>query len=285
VGQGFANIASALFGGICVTGTIARTATNVRSGAYSPISGMLHAGFLLLFMLIAAPLAGYIPLSALAGVLAVVSYNMVEREAVVALLRSSWGDALVLLATLALVIFRDLSEGIVVGFLLGSILFIHRMAHNVGLEQERPLAAEDVADADNEAPRPYDAYTDPDTAVYRLSGAFFFGAATTVGSALDMIAEHRRNIVLDFGAVPFLDSSAAKMIEGVVHKASKANGKVYVTAASAAVRNMLAAHGVKSPHAHFARSIDDAKATLKGEGARASRATLTDPNNTASAGI
>jgi sulfate permease, SulP family len=81
VAQGFANIGSALFGGICVTGTIARPATNVRAGAYSPISGMLHSAFLLVFMLVAAPLASYIPLAALAGVLAVVSYNMVEKEA------------------------------------------------------------------------------------------------------------------------------------------------------------------------------------------------------------
>jgi SulP family sulfate permease len=266
VGQGFANIASALFGGICVTGTIARTATNVRSGAYSPVSGMLHAGFLLLFMLVAAPLAGYIPLAALAGVLAVVSYNMVEKEAMAALVRSSLGDALVLLVTFALVIFRDLSEGIVVGFLLGSVLFIHRMSHNVGLEQDRPLALDDVPDSDNEAPRPYAAAADPDTAVYRLSGAFFFGAATTVGNALDMVADHRRNLILDFAAVPFLDSSAAKMIEGVVRKAAKAHARVFITSASATVRNMLAAHGVKSPHAHYARSIDDAKAAIQGSG-------------------
>lgn len=81
VAQGFANIGSALFGGICVTGTIARTATNVRAGAHGPVSGMLHSGFLLLFMLIAAPLASYIPLAALAGVLALVAWNMVEKTA------------------------------------------------------------------------------------------------------------------------------------------------------------------------------------------------------------
>jgi SulP family sulfate permease len=80
VAQGFANIGSALFSGICVTGTIARTATNVRAGAYGPVSGMMHAVFLLGFMLLAAPLASYIPLAALAGVLAVVAYNMVEKK-------------------------------------------------------------------------------------------------------------------------------------------------------------------------------------------------------------
>src|SRR5690606_9245896 len=99
VAQGFANIGAAAFGGFCVTGTIARTATNVRAGAHGPVAGMLHAVFLLLFILIAAPLASFIPLAALAGVLAVVAWNMVEKHAFVTLLRASRGDAAVLLTT------------------------------------------------------------------------------------------------------------------------------------------------------------------------------------------
>jgi len=124
VAQGFANIGSALFGGICVTGTIARTATNVRAGARGPIAGMLHSLFLLAFMLIAAPLASYIPLAALASVLAVVAWNMAEKHEFATLIRSSRGDATVLLATFLLTIFRDLTEGILVGFALGAVLFI-----------------------------------------------------------------------------------------------------------------------------------------------------------------
>ncbi|RUZ94744.1 SulP family inorganic anion transporter, partial [Mesorhizobium sp. M7A.F.Ca.US.001.02.1.1] len=109
VAQGFANIASALFGGICATGTIARTATNVRAGAHGPVSGIVHAAILLALMLVAAPLASYIPLAALAGVLAVVCWNMFEKQAFATLLRASRGDALVLMATFLLVIFRDLT--------------------------------------------------------------------------------------------------------------------------------------------------------------------------------
>jgi SulP family sulfate permease len=97
--QGIANMGSALFGGICVTGTIARTATNERSGARGPLSGMLQALFLLVFMLAAAPLAGYIRLAALAAVLVVVAWNMAERQAFATLLKVSRGDAIVLLAT------------------------------------------------------------------------------------------------------------------------------------------------------------------------------------------
>src|SRR5436309_77575 len=146
VAQGFANIASALFGGICVTGTIARTATNVRAGARGPVSGMLHSLFLLVFMLIAAPLASYIPLSALAAVLVVVAWNMAEKQAFGTVLRSSWGDATVLLATFLLTIFRRLTEGILVGFALGAVLFIHRMAEMTGVEADAPLVPEDKAD-------------------------------------------------------------------------------------------------------------------------------------------
>ena len=134
VAQGFANIGSALFGGICVTGTIARTATNVRAGARGPVSGMLHSVFLLLFMLIAAPLASYIPLAALASVLVVVAWNMAEKHEFATLIRSSRGDATVLLATFLLTIFRDLTEGILVGFALGAVLFINRMAQMTGIE-------------------------------------------------------------------------------------------------------------------------------------------------------
>src|SRR5919202_313053 len=149
VAQGVANIASALFGGICVTGTIARTATNVRAGSRGPISGMLHSVFVLLFVLVAAPLASYIPLAALAAVLAVVAWNMAEKHEFATLLRASRGDAVVLAATFLLVIFRDLTEGILVGFGIGALLFLHRMAQAVEIEDARPLVEGDRADTVN----------------------------------------------------------------------------------------------------------------------------------------
>src|SRR5262249_27922741 len=144
-------------------------ATNVRAGARGPISGMLHAAFLLLFMLVAAPLASYIPLSALAGVLAFVAWNMAERHAFATLIKVSRGDAVVLLATFLLVVFRDLTEGILAGFGIGALLFLHRMAQAV--EVERPLIEPDVSDHANGGGRtPYDATlaTDPNIVVYRI---------------------------------------------------------------------------------------------------------------------
>jgi SulP family sulfate permease len=121
VGQGVANVGSALFGGIAVTGTIARTATNIRAGARTPVAGMLHAIFLLLFMLIAAPLAGYIPLSALAAVLLVVCWSMVEKKEIAHLLKS-WPTAIVLLVTLGATLLKDLTWGIVLGCCAAALL-------------------------------------------------------------------------------------------------------------------------------------------------------------------
>lgn len=260
VAQGVANIGSALFGGICATGTIARTATNVRAGARGPIAGMLHAVILLLFVLVAAPLADYIPLPALGGVLAVVAWNMAERHAFATLLKASRGDAVVLLATFGLTIFRDLTEGILVGFALGTLLFLHRMTQTISVESETPLIAEDRGDHAGGARKAYDVAlaTDPHLVVYRISGAFFFGAAATVGAVLDRIADRPKSFILDFSAVPFLDSTAAHTIEGVAQKAHRNGIHLFVTGASAPVRHTLWAQGVQAPLVHYEKSIEDA---------------------------
>jgi SulP family sulfate permease len=121
VAQGISNVASAFFGGLCVTGTIARTATNIRAGARSPVSGMLHAVFLLVFMMVAAPLAHYIPLSALAGLLLVVCWNMADKEEFVELLHH-WRPALVLLTTFVMTLAVDLAVGITAGCVVAAVL-------------------------------------------------------------------------------------------------------------------------------------------------------------------
>jgi SulP family sulfate permease len=119
--QGLANIASALFGGISVTGTIARTATNIRAGAKSPLSGIMHAAFVLCFMLVAAPLASYVPLAALAGVLVVVAWSMAEKKEFIRLL-PDWRATSVLIATFGLTLAKDLMAGILAGCVLAAML-------------------------------------------------------------------------------------------------------------------------------------------------------------------
>ena len=221
VGQGVANIASGLFGGICVTGTVARTATNVRAGARSPVSGIAHSLFLVLFILVAAPLASYIPLAALAAVLAFVCFNMFERDAFAMLLRASRGDAAVLLATFGLTLFRGLTEGIVVGFALGSVLFIHRMSQTTALETHVPLVAEE--DVPDDAPgAAYDEalQQDPTVVVYRISGAFLLrgrrgdrrGARTHRRGATQ--PDHR-----------FLRRAVRRLDGGQNHRRSRAQGR------------------------------------------------------------
>lgn len=287
VAQGAANVASALFGGICVTGTIARTATNVRSGARGPISGMLHALFLLLFMLVAAPLASYIPLAALAGVLATVAWTMAERHAFATLVRSSRGDALVVLVTFFLTVFRDLTEGILAGFGISALLFLHRMAQEIDVESVNAL--EDRADGVGERDRtPYDTAlaTDPDIAVYRISGAFFFGAAASVAAALDQIAVHPKAYVIDLSAVPMLDSSAATTLASFVGKAARRNGRVYVVGARQSVRHTLLVYGVKQPQVRFMASIpaavDLARANLRAAAPQPEQAQQPTPEQLAS---
>lgn len=250
IGQGIANIGSGLFGGFCVTGTIARTATNVRAGGTSPVAGMLHALFLLLFMVIAAPLASYIPLAALAGVLAIVAWNMIERPAFAALIRTSRGDAVVLLVTMLLVVFRDLTEGIIVGFTLGALLFIDRMGKSVT-----------VAPQDELKERPLD-NIDGNTVVYRLGGAFFFGAAATVGSVLDRIADQYHHFVLDCSGLHFIDSTAANVIAGTVRKARRAGVSVYITGAEPDVRRMLETHEVHGANVVYLPSVGEARALI-----------------------
>ena len=266
VGQGIANVASGLFGGMSVTGTIARTATNVRAGAHGPIAGMIHAILLLGFMLVAAPLAGFIPLASLAGVLAIVAWNMIETQAIATLIRASWGDAAVLITTFLLTIFRDLTEAIVVGFALGSVLFIQRMSKTTAIESHAPpLVPEDAADARGPDRTPYDETMgkDPNVVVYRISGAFFFGAAASIGSVLDRIADTHRALIIDFAAVPFLDSTAANTIESLAHKAGRKGVRVILTGTSHGIRQELFAHAIKPPLVGYDRTIETALKKLR----------------------
>ncbi|WP_246831383.1 SulP family inorganic anion transporter [Pseudotabrizicola formosa] len=244
VAQGVANLGSALFGGFCVTGTIARTATNVRAGSRGPVSGMLHALFVLGFMLVAAPLAAFIPLAALAGLLAVVAWNMAEKEEFWALVKSSKGDAMVVIVTFLLVVFRDLTEGIVVGFALGGLVFIRRMSEAAQVE------AAVVPD------RPERGGADRDRVVYRLHGPYFFGAAARLGAVLDRIADHPRAFVVDFSDVPFIDSSGARSFELLAHKIARKGGQLYLTGARPEVRLALLAQGARDPLVRFAADLD-----------------------------
>lgn len=267
VAQGAANIAAVTFGGMCVTGTIARTATNVRAGAVSPVSGMLHSLYLLLFMLVAAPLAAFIPLASLGGVLAVVAWNMAEKDEFASLLKTSRGDATVLLATFLLTIFVDLTVAIAAGVTIGAFLFLHRLAEQVEVETGTPLVAEDAADTTGAARASYDPKEfGRDVIVYRISGAFFFAAAASVRGILDRIGEHPKVFILDFDEVPLVDSTAANALESFVHKLAHGGTEVFFTSARPGVRRTLLNAGLRPPLVRYAASVPDAVAERRGPG-------------------
>ncbi len=141
IGQGVANILSPLFGGLPATGAIARTATNIRSGARTPVAGMIHAVTLLLILLVGAPLAGHIPMAVLAAILFIVAYNMGEWHEIGALLRQSKTDISVWLVTFALTVFADLTVAVEVGMILASLLYIRRVSHTTTVARVTPELA------------------------------------------------------------------------------------------------------------------------------------------------
>ncbi len=252
VAQGIANVGAALFGGFCVTGTLARTATNVRAGAHGPVSGTLHALFLLLFLLVAAPLAGYVPLAALAAMLVLIAWGMVERPAIAALARASRGDAAVLSVTLLLTVFRDVTEAIVVGVALGAILFIHRMSRAV------EVAPHPAAVADGEA--------HPEVTVYRIRGAVFFGAVFAVAAVLERLQDDRRVLVLDCSDVTLIDSSGGHMIEGVARRTRSRGAVLYICGTTPDLRRALLAHGARPPLVRYSADIAGAIASARRRG-------------------
>ena len=261
VAQGVANIGSVMFGGICVTGTIARTATNIRAGARGPIAGIFHSLYVLLFMAVAAPLVSYVPLAVLGAILAVVAWNMAEKDEFVALLKSSRGDAFVLLATFLLTVFVDLPTAIGVGVVAGSFLFLHRMAEAVEVEGGGAVI-EDQADADDTGAAPD---LKGDVFVFRISGAFFFGATAGVSTILDRIGQHPRVFILDFSAVPIIDSTAARALHGFVHKLLRTGTKIYFSGARTAVRRNLINAGLKRPAVLYSDSVESARAAAARE--------------------
>lgn len=249
VAQGIANMGAALFGGFCVTGTIARTATNVRAGASGPAAGMFHALFILGFMIVAAPLAGYIPLAALAGLLGIVAWNMIERHEMAALIRSSRGDALVLIVTFVVVIFRDLAEGIVIGFALGGLVFIRRMSEMTALD-------EGATHARSAGPARRDVVT------YHLRGAVFFGSVARLGSVLDRIASYPRAILLDVSEVGFVDSTGARMIGQMAQKLGRRGERLMVLGATPAIEAAMRAQGLAEPLLCYCPDTEAALARL-----------------------
>jgi len=211
VGQGVANIASALFGGLPATGAIARTATNVRAGGRSPLAGMLHAVFLLIFMLLAARLIAHVPMAALAAILLVVAWGMSEVERFRSLLRMEAGERALLLLTFALTVLVDLTVAIGVGVTLASLLFMARMSESSKL-------LPDEQSVDDPAQR---AALPKGVEVFRFAGPMFFGAANEMLDALKRTGRKSRAIILRMELVPYMDATGVTALQGFIRSAQR----------------------------------------------------------------
>jgi sulfate permease, SulP family len=206
--QGIANIASPLFGGLPATGAIARTATNVRSGARTPVAGMIHAVTLAVILLVAAPLAARVPMAVLAAILLVVAYNMGEWKEIPALWKHGWTDRAVWMATFALTVLADLTVAVEAGMILAALLFIRRVSATTTVARVSPeyiRRGREHSLQDKELP---DYVT-----IVRIHGPFLFGATDKLGAMLTHLDELRPIVVLRLRNMTAIDATGLKAIE------------------------------------------------------------------------
>ena len=239
IAQGVANCASALFGGLPATGAIARTATNVRAGARSPLAGMLHALFLLAFMLIAAPLMSFVPLAALAAVLLLVAWNMCEIEQFRHLLRGHWGDRLVLLMTFGLTVAFDLTVAIEVGVVLASFLFMHRMSEVVSVESDNGLLDQEIDDLRQPEVADQRERLPAGVAAFRIAGPWYFAVANRLDEVLDQLPVKPKVFILRMRQVPLIDASGAHALQQFVERCNRQGTAVILSGVQAEPHRML----------------------------------------------
>ena len=234
VAQGVANTASALFGGLPATGAIARTATNIRAGGRTPFAGMLHAAFLLLFMLLLAPLMRYVPLAGLAAILLIVAWNISEVEAFRHTLSAPKGDRLVLLSTFLLTVFFDLTLAIEVGVVLAAFVFMFRMAEAVEIQGSADGSEDEGADPTQRERLP------AGVEAFQISGPLFFGAANRLDDLLDQFRVPPKVFILRMRLVPVIDASGVHALEALLERCQRRGIVLVVSGLQAQPRRVFA---------------------------------------------
>lgn len=238
VAQGVGNIFSGLFGGIPSTGAIARTATNVKNGGRTPIAGIVHAIFLLLIMLLFAPIAKLIPLSCLAGILVVVSYHMSEWRHFKDLLKSNRMDIMVLLSTFLLTVFFDLILAIEIGMILSSFIFMKRMSEATTINNAENLF--DSSEPNGEKMFEEElAYIPKDTMLYEINGPLFFGASQKFQEFLTDLNQEPKVLILRMRYVPFIDATAINRLKEFHHKLKACGTTIIISGANRIVKEEL----------------------------------------------
>ncbi len=220
IGQGIANIITPLFGGIPATGAIARTATNIKNGAISPISGITHGFVVLLVLLLFAPYASMIPLASMAPILMVVAWNMSERHAFYHLLSIKTEDSLVLVVTFLLTVFFNLTLAVEVGLVLALIIFTKRMSDIMITAKALPNFENNQEKVETQFFT--DSHDCPQISIYNVEGPLFFGAAQTFEqSIMNTINYKPKVLLLRMGKVPFMDTTGESYLSSIVKDFSK----------------------------------------------------------------
>lgn len=266
VGQGIANVASGLFGGMPATGAIARTATNVKNGGRTPVAGMAHAVTVLLVLVFLGKWARYIPMAALAAILAVVSYHMSEWRAFAHLFKTPKSDVAVLLTTFFLTVLIDLTVAVQVGVVLAAFLFIKRMADvtNVGAVTRELTDAPDgtmTDDTEGVARRRIPEGVE----VYEVNGPFFFGAADKIKDVLHFVAKKPRVFVLRMRNVPVMDASGIRVLDDLFHSFAHQGIRFLIAGIQAQPLAALDRAGKLDEYGreHFVANLDEALAVAR----------------------
>lgn len=265
IAQGVANLVCPFFGGLPVTGAIARTSANVKAGGRTPVSALVHAATLLLIVLFLAPLVRFVPLGVIAAVLVVVAFRMGEWHELARLRRMPVSDALVLLTTFGLTVVFDLVIAVEVGMILAAVLFIKRMAETTEIA---PVTARDELETPEQVAHGKDI---PDgVVVFRIFGPFFFGAAEKMEDALQRVGGLPRVLILRMQLVPAMDATALNALESIVERMQAAGGTVILSGPHRQPLDMMKKAGFidrlgrRNIRAHFDDALARAREVLAG---------------------
>ena len=265
VGQGVANIASGFFGGLPATGAIARTATNIKSGGKTPMSGIFHALFLLVFLYTVMDILAYIPMACLAAVLFMVSWGMSDLKHFIQISRISPSDRTILFLTFALTVLVDLTVAIGVGVTFASLLFMRHMSKSIEIQPHMRLTHFDEDDGDNDTPLTSGRAVAKDVEIpdgvvaYQINGPLFFGVANELCDRVGSLVEMPRILILRMRFMPYLDASGEASIEEIVKICEQHHSFIIFAGLRKQPMDMLYRAGLKeNAEAAFVTSFDEA---------------------------
>ncbi|MDR1918076.1 MAG: sulfate permease [Tannerellaceae bacterium] len=241
IAQGAANIVVPIFGGIPVTGAIARTMTNINNGGRTPVAGLIHALVLLLILLFLGPLTRHIPMACLAGVLIIVSYNMSEWRTFRSLLKNPKSDVSVLLVTFFLTVIFDLTIAIEIGLLIAMFLFMRRVTETTSVSVTR-----DVIDLSSEGEVLHEEeklIIPPGVEVYEIDGPFFFGIANKFDGVMQTLGDKPKVRIIRMRKVPFMDSTGLHNLESLLRLSQAENIQLILSGVNPKVAGVLSKAG------------------------------------------